>query len=212
MNGEVTARGGARIGWANATWPFARLKAERSGLSLKVFLFGSYQFSPENVVSLEKYGLIPFLGQGIKITHSVHEYPTKIVFWCLGRPNRLISRIKETGFTESGRMPVESTRSGFPVRWQAVLLMVVLWNVLFLIDDYYGGKGGGSGDIGSDALLALLLFTAIPIGIKYYRPLQKIFLKEGRSPKEIGVWLNFMPTLSGIMFVFFLIHYLSGGG
>ena len=205
MYGEISARGGARIGWLNATWPLARLTANRSSLSLKVLIFGNYQFSPENVVSLEKYGLIPFLWQGIRIHHNIQEYPSKIVFWCLGSTDHLIRRIKESGFIESGRMHGQEKRSGFPMRWLPIVLMVVLWNALFLADEKYRtGKEFGPG-----VLLALLLFTIIPLGIKYYKPLQRIFMKEGRDPKEMGAWLNFLPILCGSMFIIMLLSYLA---
>jgi len=208
MKEGISARGGARIGWLNATWPSAHLKVHRNKLILNVFLFGRYQFLPEDVVSLKKYGLIPLLGQGVRIHHSVREYPSRIVFWCLGSPVRLIGRIRETGFIPSGRLPVEESRSGSPVRWQAFLLVVVLWNVLFLMgENFRGDRGPGPG-----VLLGLLMLTLVTTGIKHYGPLQKIFMKEGRDAREIGAWLNFLPFLSGTMLVIMLVQYFSGTG
>jgi hypothetical protein len=208
MPGEVTALGGARIGWLNATWPSARLKVSRTSLTLKVLIFGTYQFSPENVVSFEKYGPIPILWQGIRIHHNIQGYPARIVFWCLGSTDRLISRIRETGFVGSGRAHHPQKRSGFPVKWQPLLLMIVLWNILFLVDEKYRGEK----EVGPGVLLALLLFTVVPLGIRHYRPLQKIFLKEGRDPREIGAWLNFLPVLCGGLFLATLLGFLAGNG
>jgi hypothetical protein len=74
-------RGGARIGLINATWPFADLRVGSEHLLLKVMFLGTYVFRPEQVASVEPYGLIPFVGKGIRIHHRVDGYPEKIVFW-----------------------------------------------------------------------------------------------------------------------------------
>jgi len=171
-------------------------------------VFGRYRFAPEEVVSLNKYGLIPLVGRGVRIRHSIREYPSRIVFWCFGSPERLIERIRETGFLPSGRVAVEDIRSGSPVRWQALLVMVVLWNILFLLD----GTFKESRTAGPGVLAALFLFTLVPLGIRHCRPVRKIFLKEGRDPGEIGAWLNFLPALTGTMFIILLALYFFGAG
>jgi hypothetical protein len=193
----VSAIGGARIGWLNATWPMASFNVNGSQLTLKVFIFGTYTFAPDHVVSLEKYGLIPFLGWGVRINHRVPHYPKKIVFWCFRSPNRLIQKIRETGFvtTPAGQAPVRD-HPGFPVRWQAIAAAIVLWNVLFLLDMRQSEQFTTPGPF---TVLALLLLFLGCLGIKYYRPLQRMVLKEGRKPEEIGAWLNFLTVLSGIM-------------
>ncbi|MGA2134245.1 MAG: hypothetical protein ABSH50_18275 [Bryobacteraceae bacterium] len=49
---EVRVMGGARLGWLNATHPFARLVVSAARLRLHGLL-GSYEFMPGEIVALE---------------------------------------------------------------------------------------------------------------------------------------------------------------
>jgi hypothetical protein len=104
-----TKTGGARIDFANATWPFAKISIVENELILKVIWLGTYTFTPEQIYSIEQYTMIPFLGWGIRIQHNVANYPEKIIFWCLGgNPSNVLDRIRNAGFfqtnTNSGIM------------------------------------------------------------------------------------------------------------
>lgn len=95
------ARGGARIGWVNYSWPLASLSVDSSGLTivtsmLGLFETGRYRFTPDQVTRIEKYGFIPFVGEGIRLHHTVAGYPAKIVFWC--RSASVLEGIASTGF------------------------------------------------------------------------------------------------------------------
>jgi hypothetical protein len=94
-----TWRGGARIGLMNATWPFAQLKLTPDELVLQVVFLGTYVFRPGQVTRVEPYGLIPFVGKGVRIHHRVSGYPEKIVFWYLCmNPQPIVDRIRELGY------------------------------------------------------------------------------------------------------------------
>ena len=93
--------GGARVGWVGASWPFGRLIVTRKKIILKATLIGKYEFVPQEVVSVEEYGVIPFLGRGIQIIHNKNNYPRKIVFGCLGNPMSKINKIKQGFFRQS---------------------------------------------------------------------------------------------------------------
>jgi len=90
---EIKKTGGARIGMANATWPFATLKANKDRLELNATIIGTLVFKPNDIISIEPYGLIPFIGRGIRINHRVDKYKSKVIFWTgdlgTGHANRL---------------------------------------------------------------------------------------------------------------------------
>lgn len=90
-------RGGARIEIFNASYPLAKLIVTRNELKLNVLLLGKFVFKPEDVISIEPSIVIPFVGQGIKINHSVEEYKKKIIFWTFKNPEDVIQNIKNTG-------------------------------------------------------------------------------------------------------------------
>jgi hypothetical protein len=98
MNPGSTLTGGARIGWFNATWPFAKLKDDSDSITLKVTFSGTYHFPASAVIAISKFVHIPFIGWGIRIEHTISEYPSHIVFWFLGYPSTVLAFIQEQGF------------------------------------------------------------------------------------------------------------------
>lgn len=94
---KVTKIGGIRIGMMNATWPFAKLVVSPGGLRL-ITITGKYVFQKEDVNEIENVVYVPIIAQGIKIRHTIPEYNKLIIFWTLGNPQKLIGKIKETGF------------------------------------------------------------------------------------------------------------------
>jgi hypothetical protein len=75
--------GGWHVGrsfwWAfNVTWPFATLLIYRDELVLRA-LFWRYTFPRNKIVQIVPYQVL--LSPGIKIEHTIVEYPSFIVFW-----------------------------------------------------------------------------------------------------------------------------------
>ena len=192
--------GGAHIGWVGAWWPLATLTAQRNQLVLYALLGGKYTFRPEQVVAIEKCSgwRWDILGVvwGIRIQHNIPTYPRTIIFSCLGSRGSLIKRIKETGFVPSGAPNSALANRGIPVRWQAIVAMVALWNALFLLDRH---KAGGTGELGVFALVALLSLFAGSTMIWWSRLLQHAVLKPQRTCTEIKAWLYLLAFLSGLM-------------
>ena len=90
--------GGARVGWTNASWPLARLSADRDRLTISIRLLGTYSFVPEEVSAIERYVMIPVLGWGVRIRHCKADCPERVIFWCLGNPDTALKGIREAGF------------------------------------------------------------------------------------------------------------------
>ena len=81
--------GGCHVGrnfwWAfNATWPFAGLFIYRDELVLSSFL-RRYCFARSDITEITRYG-VPF-SPGIRIHHTVANYPKFVVFWSWNLPD-----------------------------------------------------------------------------------------------------------------------------
>ncbi|PID28396.1 MAG: hypothetical protein CSB55_05355 [Candidatus Cloacimonadota bacterium] len=111
---EISIRGGARTGLFNVTFPFAKLIISQNKLELNIFILGKFIFSSKDVISIEPYVLIPFLGQGIKINHSVKSYDSEIIFWTFNNPQELIEKINETGFSDKFYKPLDGQQKKSP--------------------------------------------------------------------------------------------------
>jgi hypothetical protein len=204
--GPLSVIGGARVGIVNATWPLARLSVSGGRLRLQVLLIGGYDFAPQDVIELRKFGYIPALNWGVAIVPRRADYPEQIVFWSL-RPNTLIGRIRASGFVPSGTAeppgPVRIPR-GFPMRWQPLAVAAVVWNALLLpsvLPMMMRNSGPPRFGIGM-ALAPALLFAAV-LAMKLSPAVQRMVLKEGRSVGEIMPILNLILPIAGFLAVGF---------
>jgi hypothetical protein len=154
-----TVTGGARIGLVNYTWPLAKLMATADRLTVSTTMFGlfgtgTYSFSRDQVVSIERYGWIPLIGEGIRIRHSVPEYPEKIVFWC--QPTSVLAGLAGIGFSSAHASCEISQRQSpreFPLRWTPLIVLVVIWNLLIGFEMV--GRSTGTPSPGPLSLAAL---------------------------------------------------------
>ncbi len=106
---QISFTGGARIGMANATWPFASLKVTKDRLDLNATIIGNLVFRPEDIISIEPYS--EMMSSGLKINHRVPTYKDKVIFWTFKNPNEIIRQIQQIGFldntsTDSNGMPL----------------------------------------------------------------------------------------------------------
>jgi hypothetical protein len=196
--GEVFATtGGARIGWLNASFPFARLTVSGETVELRVFLLGTYVFKSESVRDISRYGWIPFFYSGIQIHHSVSSYPERIIFWCLGNPDKLLERIRMTGFQPTALESGKPSRVGWAVRWQIALLAVLAWNVFFLLDrEFHFPWKFAPGFFGMLAVALTMIAAAAIIRVEAF---QSVVLKPGRDAGEIRHWAKFIIFLCGFL-------------
>ena len=197
---DVSFRGGSRVGWVNASFPLARLVANRRRLTLSTL--GTYEFTPEQVVSFGTYGSIPFLANGLAIEHNRLDYPARMVFWCMGSREHVLEEIRRVGFVPAG-VAVERPR-GMPFRWSFAIAAGLLWNLLFLWD-MVGFLLGGSRPIpaGPGVVTALATAFLLATAIKSSTRMQHLALAPGHAIGEVRGMLTLLQLVSGAMGVAF---------
>jgi hypothetical protein len=201
VDGTFETTGGATVGWVNATWPFARLTATQNSLRIVVRLLGTYSFTPDTVVAITRYSMIPILGWGIQIQHCVPEYPERFTFWCFGNPDALLTGIRESGFHPQAPVSSMPPRNGFALRWQAIAVAVAAWNGLFILDMVL--RKPTPPLPGPLSLLSLgLTFAAIIAAIRV-SAFQRLILKPGRSIGEVRPVLNLLLFITGVLLAVF---------
>jgi hypothetical protein len=122
----LSLRGGARVGWLKATWPFATLMVQRNKIELNVALIGKYSFSQDQVISIEKYTILRKLSWGIKIIHTRSEYPKLILFRSSSDLDSIINRIREIGFQPTADPSKRPKFTEMPVKWESIVWMIFL--------------------------------------------------------------------------------------
>ena len=190
---EVSFTGGSLIGWVNASWPLAKLSS--SSTYLKLVSLGTYEFTPQQVVSLENYWSIPFFANGIRINHNRADYPAKMIFWCIGSRSKVFSRIKESGFSPAGQPIVRP--SGFPIRWPVVIGIVAVWNLLFLADGSFTFPRTNMP--GKYSVLALLLVFGLSSAVRVSKRFQLLVLRPGHDVGEIASFLMLLQIVTGLL-------------
>jgi hypothetical protein len=211
---HIKFTGGARIGMANATWPFASLEITKDRLDLNATIIGNLVFRPEDIISIEPYSGI--MSSGLKINHRVPKYKDRIVFWTFKNPNEVIRQIRQTGFLDnesssssqpdSDMIAERQKQGGFPVKTPFAVAVVVIWNILF-IKDFLGSTSADSNGlpIGNGAISALGLVFLACLLMLVSKGFRKLVLKEGRELQDISKFLYFIMVICGFMMFTFLL-------
>jgi hypothetical protein len=215
---EIKETGGARIGMANASWPFAKLTVNKNTLILNAGLIGKLVFSPANIISIEPYNGTALFSSGIKINHNVNGYNPKVIFCTFDNPSALINRIAQTGFLNDtdpdtfipdANLVSSQKQGGYPLKVSATIAIVAVWNLLFL----YNARAFFTDDklhnpLGFGAQLALGFMLITGISLLTLEPVRKLALKEGRSIDDIKSTVYFIMLICGLMLIatFFFPH------
>jgi len=206
---ELQLTGGARIGMANATFPFATLKVNKDRLELNASIVGNLTFQPSDIISIEPYTMIPILGQGIKINHKVSGYKERVIFWTFKDPNSVVRQIQETGFLNNQNTSEQKidkniiekqATGGFPIKKGFAIGVIVVWNLLFLSDFipfFLSNKEGIPIGNGVLAAIGLLFLTALLSLIS--ADFRRLILKDGRELNDIKKFAIFAMIISGFM-------------
>lgn len=211
---QISFTGGARIGMANATWPFASLKVSKDRLDLNATIVGNLVFRPEDVISIEPYS--GMMSSGLKINHRVTKYKDKVIFWTFKNPNEIIRQIRQTGFLENTSNEISSQDSekiaerqkqgGFPIKIPFAVAIVVIWNILFFKDFLSSTSADSNGiPIGNGAISALGLVFLTCLLLLISKGFRKLVLKEGRELQDISKFLYFIMFICGFMMFTFLM-------
>ena len=203
MNENFTLTGGARIGRANATYPFANLFVDKDVLKINASIVGNLVFQPQDIISIEPYTMIPILGQGIKINHRIENYNPKVIFWTFKDPSFVINEIKKVGFLNNVNSKItfadteiikRQEQGGFPIKKPVAIVFVVLWNILFLSDFlpfFLQNKKEGI-PIGNGVKMAIGLLLVASILTLISSSFRKLILKEGREFNDIKKFVYFI--------------------
>jgi hypothetical protein len=212
---SYSARGGARIGWVNYSWPLATLSVDASSLTIATTFFGlfemgRYSFRPDQVARIERFGWMPLIGEGIRVYHTKADYPEKVVFWC--RPSAVLRGIASTGFPTIS----ENTASfgsipsrGFPLRIWPLVIIALLWNLLLGYEFF--SKPILAAFPGPCTVTALALVFITSLSVLFSPTVQAIFLRPGRNIGEVRPMFLLAATITGIMTFVFTVILLAGG-
>ena len=204
---DIEETGGANIGLAHATYPFAKLTVNKNVLQLNASIIGNLYFRPSDIISLESSSIR--YGVGLKIKHKVEKYNSKVIFLTAGSAD-LIRRIEATGFLQNtDPLPAEveaevakyQLGGSFPMKWSAAIGFVVIWNLLFFADQfgYFGKKSNML--FGNGARIAVALAFLFALVLLISAPFRQVVLKEGRTLKDVKPFLLFLMLITGVMFL-----------
>ena len=170
---------------------FATLSISKYGVTLKSPLAGTFAFESSEVVSFEVKGSW-LSGRGLHLRHTRIDYPKTVEFFPIFRKrDSLATQIDQTGFVPSGSESNVPVRDGLPVKWQALAIPVVLWNLLILVQWWLFGPGPSP-----FAVLPMALLLAGSLTVLRSRSLQAVVLKKGRTVGEIRPFLRFFVLFS----------------
>lgn len=216
MTEKFTLTGGARIGMANASFPFADLYVDKEVLKINASIVGNLVFQPKDIISIEAYSSIPIIGNGIKIIHRIEKYNSNVIFWTFKNPNTVIDEIKKTGFLENTNSVISTedlkilerqNQGGFPIKKPVAVFFIIAWNLLFLSDIIpfmlQDKKEGLPIGIGVKLALGLVFISSVLALVS--GKFRGLILKEGREFDDIKKFIYLTAFITGILFIQFTV-------
>lgn len=211
---ELELIGGARIGIANASYPFAVLKVKKELLELNVSIMGNLVFLPGDIISLEPYKQFSKFGVGIKINHKVAAYKSNLIFWTRKDPDWVIQQITSTGFTGSTDSPssilsrsvTEKQQQGaYPLKKTHAIGIVVLWNLLIIsgICQFILSGMQDMTTITTAAFVAMAMLFCTALLLLLSQNFRAFLLKPGRVRDDIKRMAIFIMIITGFMMLNF---------
>jgi len=208
--------GGVKVGEKSDRWPFTTLKVDKEKLELNSTFAGKFVFKSTDIISIKPYTAVPLIIKGVKITHRVSNYPSKVIFWTTKSPAKLVDRIKQTGFLDSvnssaatfcTKATTHQAKEGFAIKTSATIAFVVIWNVSFLIYFLFGKHVELPSEIATLIAMGFVILTCI-MGLTY-KPFRRMILKEGRTLEDIQNFMYFILFVCGFIFLGTILMYYS---
>ncbi|QEC78833.1 hypothetical protein [Mucilaginibacter ginsenosidivorax] len=204
--------GGAKYASLRATWPFATLTVTQNQLSLNLSLY-TLHFRPADVVSIEPYS-DNFSSGGILINHIVPNYKTPVVFKPTGDAHETMAQIGKTGFLDNkaALQPDIDTQiidlqsqGAFAMKIPAVIIIIVIWNALLIPQFYRVVAQNNPRDMFMGMRLATGFMALLCLTFIVSVPFRNLILKEGRTFKDIKMFIYFILAICSIMFLVSLL-------
>lgn len=216
MNEKFTLTGGARIGMANASYPFADLYVDKNVLKINASVIGNLIFQAKDIIELKPYTSIPVIGNGIKVIHRIENYNSEVIFWTFKDPKSVIKEIGKTGFLSNTNSIVtdedleiikRQNQGGFPIKKSVVIFVIIVWNLLFLstfIPAFLNpDKKVYSIGIGPNLALGFVFISSVFMVIS--KGFRRLIMKEGRNFEDINKFIYFLILITGVLFISFTI-------
>ncbi|TWT34021.1 hypothetical protein KOR34_38570 [Posidoniimonas corsicana] len=98
MPNSSSLTGGAKIGMMNVSWPFVRLSASPAGIVMRAPFGRTYEFPTDGITCVRPCGLLPLVGSGVKIEHTIDRHPTRMIFWYpMRQPAEVLEFLRSAG-------------------------------------------------------------------------------------------------------------------
>ena len=188
--------------------PSAELVVTAEQLQFKAWIFGTYEFTCDEVVSIDEVEP-PWLSfrrfrsrsarHGIRLRHTSRYAPEEVILWPVDPPAQVISHIRQAGFIPRGVAEYMSVGRGWALRLWVVITLVGLWSVPSFL--YFHTRMGAN----SEWLIPVFFGPALVLIILMLRVnwVQKVSLKPGRHVSELRPWLVFLAIIFGLFFAFY---------
>lgn len=205
---EVKVTGGASVGMARATWPFATLKVTKKRLELNATIIGNLVFKPSDITSIE---VVDGLGaRSLKINHKVANYKNKVVFHASGDIRLLLKQIEQTGFLDNreeideeevSEIEKYQSKGGFPLKTGFSVIAVIIWNLGVMYDFY--NMSNSKTVVGAGVQFSLSFVIAMCLLILFSSSFRSRVMKEGRSLTDIKKFIYALLAMASLMFISF---------
>jgi hypothetical protein len=216
---EFKQKGGASIGTAHASSPYAVLTVTSERLDLNASLVGNLTFLKEDIISIKPY--YTYFTEGIIIQHRVKTYKENVTFWMWGKKIEPLAEIEAIGFLEGKHSDIpgeekafileRQQQGGFPLQKWVPIAFGIQWNLFFIADFIKCWFDFPKPHIlNYFALPATLIAFFACLGILYSEKVRQRILKKGRTREDVEKLINMVMFFGGGMSAVIILTEIYG--